>query len=60
MRLNPWKTRSVVVNLSLTYASSYGDLTLGGEELEQVKSLSILGVTFDSKLTLETYFLKLC
>ena len=56
MRLNLWKTRSVVVNWSLNYASSYGDLTLGGEELEQVKSQSILGVAFDSKLTLDTLF----
>ena len=31
----------------------YGDLTLGGTELEEVLSLRILGVTLDSKLTFE-------
>ena len=40
---------------SLTYAPSYGDLALGVAELEEVKSLRILGVTLDSKLTFETY-----
>ena len=40
---------------SQTYASCSDDLTLGSEELEEVKSLRILGVSFDSKLTFETH-----
>ena len=55
MRLSPRKTKFVVVSRSHTIASGYGDLTLGGAELKEVKGLRILGVTLDSKLTLETY-----
>ena len=33
----------------------YGDFPLGGKELEEVKSLRILGVIFDSKLMLGTH-----
>ena len=35
--------------------SGYGDLTLGSAQLEEVKSLRILGAIFDFKLTFETY-----
>ena len=45
----------MVVLLSLTYAPGYVDLTHGGEELDDVKSLRILVVTFNSKLTFETH-----
>ena len=31
------------------------DLTVGGAELEELKSLRILGVTLDSKLTFDTH-----
>ena len=58
MRLNSKKTKSMVVSRSLTIALGYSDLTLGGAELEKVKSLCILGVTLDSMLTLETQLLK--
>ena len=40
-------------------AASYGDLTLCGAEFEEVKSLRILEVTFDSKLTFETHLRKI-
>ena len=53
MRLNPKKTKSMVVSRSRTSAPGYDDLTLGGAELEKVKSLRILGVVFDSILTFE-------
>ena len=43
------------VSRSRTIVLSCGDFTLGGVELEEVKSLRILGVTLDSKLTFETY-----
>ena len=52
---NPKKTKSVVVSRSHTGAPAYGHLSLGGGELEEVKSLRILWVTLDSKLTFETH-----
>ena len=39
MRLNPRKTKSMVVSRSRTNAHGYGDLTLGSAELEEIKSL---------------------
>ena len=45
----------MVVSQSGTIALRYGDLTLGGVEVEEVKSLRILDVTLDSKFTFETY-----
>ena len=56
MRLNTKKTKSMVVSRSLILAPGYGDLTVGGAEIEELKSLCILGVTLDSKLTFETCF----
>ena len=55
IRLNPKKTKSMVVSRSLTIASSYSDFTLGGAQLEEIKSLRVLGITLDSKLTFETH-----
>ena len=46
MKLNVRKTKSVMVNRSWTYAPGNGDLTVGGKELQEVKGLRILGVTF--------------
>ena len=37
------------------HCPGYGDLTLGGTELEKLKILHILGVTLDSKLTYEAH-----
>ena len=54
MRLNSKKTKSMVINRSRINALGYGDLTPGDADLEEVESLRILGVTLDSKLTLET------
>ena len=42
-----------MVSRSQTYAPGYVDLALGGAEPEAVKSLCILGVAFDSKLSFE-------
>ena len=58
MRLNPKKTKSMVVSRFRTIAPSYGALTLGGTELEDEKSLRILVVTLDSKMTSETHLWK--
>ena len=48
MRLNPKKTKFMVVSRSSIIAPGYGDLTLGSAELEEAKCLRILRVTFDS------------
>ena len=50
----------MVFTQSRTNASDYGDLTLGGAELPEVKSLRILEITLDSKLTRETHLCELC
>ena len=55
IRCNPWWLAG-----SLTSAPVHDDLTLGGAELEEVKSPRLLGVTLDSKLTFETHLGKLC
>ena len=60
VKLNPQKTNSMVVIRSWTNAPGYGDLTLGGAELENVKSLQILEVTFDNKLTFKDSFAGSC
>ena len=56
MTFHPKKTKFIVVRLSRTrtIAPGYGDLTLGGAELKQVKCLCILVVTIDSELTFDT------
>ena len=48
MWLKPKKI-NLLVNRSRKYAPGNGDFTLGGAELEGIKSLLILSVTFDSK-----------
>ena len=45
MRLNPKKTKSMVVSRSWTTAPGYGDVTLGGAKHEGIKTLRILGVS---------------
>ena len=55
MKLNPKKTKFMAVSRSRKYAPGYGDSTLDGAELEKLRSLLILGVAFDSKLTFETH-----
>ena len=54
MRLNPKKTKPMV-SRSQTIAPGYGNLTLGSAEPEEVKSVRIIGVILDSKLTFETH-----
>ena len=55
MRLNPEKTKSMVVSRSRTYAPGYGDHTLGGAKLEGIRSMRILRVTFDSNFIFEIH-----
>ena len=45
----------MVVSQSRTSAPGYGEFTPGSAELEEVKFLRILGVTFDSTLTFEIH-----
>ena len=58
MRLNPKKTKSMVVSRSRTTAPGYTDLTLGSVEFEELKSLRTLGVPLDNKLTFEIHLLE--
>ena len=44
-----------MVNRYRTCAPGYGDLTLGGAEIEKLRSLRILEITFDFKLTFEAH-----
>ena len=60
VRLNPKKMKSMVLSRSRSNAPGYGDLTLGGAELEDVKCLRIFGVILDTKLTLTFICGKLC
>ena len=53
--LNPKKKKAMVVIRSRVSAPGYGDLTLSGAELEEVKSFGIHGVIYDSKLTFQTH-----
>ena len=55
MRLNYNKTKSMMISRCRNYAPGYSDLTLGGAEFEEVRSLRILGVTFNHKLTFESH-----
>ena len=43
MRLNPKKTKFMVVSRSQIIAASYGDLTLSGAELEELRVCVFLG-----------------
>ena len=45
----------MVISRARKYARSYGDLILGGAELEKLRSLRILGVTINSKLTVKNH-----
>ena len=54
IRLDPKKTKSTLVSQFRTIAPDHGNITLGSAGLEEVKSVRILGVTLDFKLTFET------
>ena len=45
----------MVVSRSWSYAPRYGSLTLGGAELEEVRSRHIFEATIDCQLTFETH-----
>ena len=55
MKLNPNKTKTLIVSRSRTLTPAHSDLVLEGETLDVSNSLVILGVTLDSKMTFEQH-----
>ena len=53
MKLNPSKTKTLIISRSRTVSPVHGDLILNGTILKVSDSLVILGVNLDSKLTFE-------
>ena len=56
MEFNPKKTKPMTLSQCRTSVPGYGDFTLRGANLEELKSLRIYGVSLDSKLMFETHF----
>ena len=52
MKLNASKTKTMIVSRSHTMQPQSPTLTIGGTVLKESDDLVILGVTFDSKMTL--------
>ena len=52
MKLNAGKTKTILVSWSYTMHPQSPPLTIGGTVLKEYDDLIILGVTFDSKMTL--------
>ena len=55
MKLNATKTKTMIVSTSCTMHPQSPPLTIGGTVLKESDDLVILGVTFDSKMTLEKH-----
>ena len=55
MKLNPGKTKTLLISRSRTVQPEHSDLVLDGSVLSVSDSLDILGVKFDSKLTFEPH-----
>ena len=55
MKLNASKTKTMIVSRSLTMHPLSPPLTIGGTVLEESGDPVILGVTLDSKMTLEKH-----
>jgi hypothetical protein len=55
MKLNAGKSKTMVVSRSRTQFPSFLPLVLNGAILEELRSLKILGIEFDSKLTFESH-----
>ena len=55
MKLNASKTKTMIVSRSLTMCPQSPPLTIGGTVLKESDDLVILGVTFDSKMTLDKH-----
>ena len=55
MRLNPSKSRSLVISRSRTLFPSHPDLVVDGDIIGNCSSLKLLGVTLDAKLSFEEH-----
>ena len=55
MKLNMGKNKTMIVSRSRTMNSQSPPLTIGGTVLKESDDLVILGVTLDSKMTLEKH-----
>ena len=55
MRLNPLKTKTMVVSRSRTHVPIHGELRLGDTVFVVLTSIVILGVTFDSKMVFDAH-----
>ena len=55
MRLNPYKTQSMIVSRSRTVFPPHPNLSVGSTSLNSCDSFQILGVMFDSKFTFERH-----
>ena len=53
MKLNPSKTKTMIVSMSRTVHPQLNPLTLDGTVLKESADLVILGVIFDAKMTFE-------
>ena len=53
MKFNATKTKTMIVSKSRIMHSQSAPLTIGGTVLKESDDLDILGMTFDSKMTLE-------
>ena len=54
MKVNPYKTKSIVFSSSCTQNSVFPDLSIDGTRIDLCDSISYLGMTLHSKLTFET------
>ena len=55
MNLNMSKTKTMIVSRSCTMQPKSPPLTVGGTVLQESEDLGILGVMFDSKMTVEKH-----
>ena len=55
MIVNPSKTKALVVSRSRTVSPSHGYLVLSGVSIRASPNLDIIGMKFDSKLTIEDH-----
>ena len=55
MRLNPSKSQSMTISRSRTAFPHHPSLVIGGSSVSITKSIKLLGVTLDDKLTSEDH-----
>ena len=55
MKLNPSKSKELIVSRSRTHLPEHPNLSINGALIDQADQLKLLGVTLDSKLTFEAH-----